>query len=290
MRSLKDIINIIKQNVLVIIGGSALLTFLIVKVVDFLWNMSLEQTMDDSFVTYVASIGGYSPAIFIIIAALLTKICAARQTEKEKPSYRGSYTWKDIFKDRSFFALFLIMSFLMFVVIQIVIMLLVANSDNYAIISIADIPGVIFFLVAMVFGMQIALGIQNVMLPWFMQTEKGNKIASVIVLVLGVFTTIKMSGIEALWSESGESLEEFMFEYALGDLIPIDIVVLLFALLTVYLWYKVRKTPCREEKHIKTGFWLAVVSFVISLTPLATGIQFVWIYIRMMVESIGKHM
>lgn len=290
MKSIKDIISVIKQNALVIIGGATLLTFLIVKVVDFLWNLHLEETMDDSFVTYVASIGGYSPVIFVVIAGLLTIICVGKQTKSEKPSYRGNYTWKDIFKDRSFFALFLITSFLIFVVIQMAIILLVASSDNYAIISIADIPGVFFFFVAMVLGMQIALGIQNVILPWFMQTEKGNKIASVIVLVLGIFTTIKMSGIEALWSESGESLEEFMFEYALGDLVSIDIVVLLLALLTVYLWYKVRRTPCRQEKLIKTGFWLAILSFIISLTPLSTVIQFVWIYIRMMVESIGKYM
>lgn len=287
MEPIKNMIEVIKKKPLAILGGAAVITFLLVKVIDIFLNWYVNLNTPNSVITYTASIGMFSPIIFLGIVVLLAKVCAKKyNTEQIVPDYYDNYTWRDIFKDRTFFVLFAILTYILWLIIQIVLIWISNLSENYAIASMANTPVIVTLGVAAVLSMKLALVIQNIVLAWFMRTELGNKVISKVVFGMGVLTAIVMSGIDALWSDPNSSMEEVVQDYVLGELIPIDVWTTAFALITIFLWYKVKNCSWCDGKAVKRGFWIAVISFIISLTPLATGIQFVWIFVSVAIRSL----
>ncbi|MBQ3030571.1 MAG: hypothetical protein IJD24_05040 [Agathobacter sp.] len=286
MGFVKRLIEVIKKKPFHILGGSIVITFLVVKIIDVLLNWHISNSIGNSAITYVASIGGYSPIIFAIVVVLFSMFfkrninivqdCDDSHASK-RPAYYDNYVWKDIFKDRLFFALFAVIAFFLFMVLQFTIVWISQLSDNYAISSMQNIPQILILVVAIFLAMKIALLIQNVFLAWLLRTENGNRLASKIVFAMGILTAIVMSGIDSLWDNPEAGSDEFIMEHILGEVIPIDIGTTVFAIATLFLWYKVKQCSWGEKKFLNRGFWLAIGSFVISCTPLATGIQYIWI-------------
>ena len=109
--------QVVKKKLLPILEISVLLTFIVVKVIDFILNWYLnKQIAAYSIATYSYTISFLSPVFFIIIFLMVTNAMkrqmrkAVQKPKKIRTKYDRGYTWKDIFKDRVSFGLFLIIT------------------------------------------------------------------------------------------------------------------------------------------------------------------------------------
>lgn len=281
----------IKEKWLPITGFTIVWTFLFVKVVDIILNWYINKDvvqMGPAVVRYNITIAIFSPIIFIIFFVLVTlrtkkKLIAAlalpEESVKERPSYWGNYVWQDIFKDRKFFGLFAGVTASLCMFLYGILQWLSGLSDNFAIMTLSDTPFEILIVVAALPSIKLTLFLKNVVMAWFVGTEKGNQIIAKVVFAFGAMTALVASGVEYLFKDPDTAMDEYAQDYALGMLIPIDLPTTFFAIVTVFFWFTAKKCPWCDAKLLKKGFLLAVISFVISLTPLQSAIQMFWVVI-----------
>ena len=201
--------------------------------------------------------------------------------------YGKTYTWKDIFKDRVSFGLFLIITFINVVLLYYGVNWISGLSVNYAITSFAYISTDILLVIAVIGAVYIVVFLQNIIIPWFMDnvvawfinTEKGNKLLGMFVLAFGILTAGFMCGVNYIWTRTEEVGTSMAEDFWLGAIIPFDITTMLFGLITLLFAKIAWPYAVSERRNILIGAGIAIISIIISCTPLQTVIQMMVVFV-----------
>lgn len=287
-------IGIIRKKPMPILGWTIGLTFVIGKVIEFIINALLDMSYSGYGPRTIIPITIFNPIIFVIVGINVVnhfkkKYNKALQTgldnsdmvkRKERPDYYGNYTWKDIFSDREVFSFYVILAFVLWCVFYYIVQFISRLSSNYAISSLESTDMGSLFVLAAILAALLVVWLQNTVISWLSKTRKGNQVLSIVVFVLGIMTFIAMLGLSYLWEDAATLEESIAMDFLLGELIPIDLTTTAWALVTGWFWNKARKCTYVNFQLINKGALMAVVAFIISLTPLTTVIQMLWIMLR----------
>lgn len=285
-------IGTIKEKPLPILGWTIGLTFLVGKVIEFIINWLLDLSYSGYGPRTIMPITIFYPIIFVIVGLKVVKhfrkkLNAPTVTdgqipvkEKIRPDYYGNYTWRDIFKDREVFIFYIVLVIGIWCAIYESVQFISRLSTNYAISSLERTSMESLLVIAVIIAALLVVWIQNAIISWLCKTQKGNQVLSITVFLLGIMTCIAMLGISYLWENPETLTESLAGDMFLGMILPIDLTTTTWALWTGWFWNKARTCMHVDRKMINTGLLIAVVSFIISLTPLQTGIQMLWVAIN----------
>lgn len=269
----------VKKKPVHILGITAALTFVIVKLIDFVLNWYLNKDVAPHGPSYNYTISIFSPVFFVIFFIFTTNLFKKNMNKNTsedkgmKSKYGKTYTWKDIFKDKESIAFFVIITLGIFALLYTGTQWISSLSGNYAIDSLRYISLEILIIISAVISVFVVVVLQNTIIAWLINTEKGNKALGKIVFLFGVLTFLVMCGINYLWANPNEILSSFRDDYAIGLIIPFDVQTMVFGLITLWLRKKAKVYATGQRKMIKWGTVLAVVSIIISFTPLQILIQ-----------------
>lgn len=273
--------SVVKKKIWKILMITIVITFFIVKAVDLYLNWYLNRQTLAYGVRYNYTISIFSPIIAVIVFVLVTNIMKAflnRRIEKQKiegSKRHWDYTWKDIFKDRESFMFYLLAVLGSYCLWYSIIQKISSLSSNYAVSSIANISTGTVVLVSCITAAILFVILQNTIIAWLIQTEKGHKTLCILTQVFGIVTFAVMIGVSYLWSGAEESIEDFAADAAIGLIIPFDINTVFFGMVTLWLWKKAKAYTAYEEHRARAnaGLILAIVSVIISFTPLPMAVQ-----------------
>lgn len=269
----------VKKKPVHILGITTVLTFVIVKLIDFMLNWAFNKDVAPHGPTYNYTISIFSPVFFALFFVFVTNLFKKNMNKSTsenkciKSKYGKTYTWKDIFKDKESIAFFVIIALGIFALLYSGTQWLSSLSGNYAIVSLQYTSLETFIIISAVIAVFVVVALQNTIIAWLIYTEKGNKALGKIVFLFGVLTLLVMCGINYLWANPNEILSSFRDDYAIGLIIPFDVQTMVFGLITLWLRKKAKVYATGQKKMIKWGTILAVVSVAISFTPLQILIQ-----------------
>lgn len=288
-----SLIEVIKEKPIHILGWTIGWSFVIGKVIEFIINWLLDLSYPGYGPRTIIPITIFKPVIFVVVGIFVIKHFRKKQSrllqagadttynvmKKDRPEYYGNYTWKDIFLDREVFAFYVILVFALWYMLDYTVRFISTLSTNYAISSLERTSMESLLFISIVVAALLVVWLQNNVISWLSKTQKGNKVLSLVVLVLGVMTFIAMLGLSYLWEDTASLQESLRLDFVLGEILPVDPTTTLWAFITGWFWNKARKCSCVDKKVINKGLLIAVVAFVISLTPLQTAIQLLWVAI-----------
>lgn len=291
--------QVVKKKPAPIIGTSVVLTFLIIKILEFFMNWFFNKDNMVPGISHVYSLTLFYPFVFAIIFVVVTnyfkkKINGRRKKKnpEEKSVLDGKYgrgfTWRDIYRDREAFLLFWIVSLQIAGILFYITRLIGGLSKNHAVSSIGEsgLPTLLF--ISAILSVFVTVYLENTLIPWLFQTKKGSSLLGIIVLVMGIITAYLTSGISYLWTASDELDDVIQNDFVLNLILPVDIPVIAMGVATLWVAYKARKCKIKKQfKLIKIGVIIAVVSMVISFTPIPTVLQALFLSFRMMIRDMG---
>lgn len=275
--------EVVKKKPLQILGITIGLTFIIVKLIDFVLNWYLNKDMASYRVSYNYSISFFSPVFFVVFFILITNLFKKSMSKRTSGNmlviskYGKTYTWKDVFKDKESIAFFVIITGGVFGLLYYGTQWISDNSRNYALYSLRHISVETYIIISAVIAIFVVVVMQNTLIAWLVNTEKGNKALGKLVFVFGVLTFLVMCGISYLWANPDEIVSSFRDDYVIGLIIPFDLQTMVFGLITLWLGKKAKTYAMGQRKMIIGGVVLAIVSVVISFTPLQMIIQAVFV-------------
>lgn len=287
-------IGTIKEKPLPILGWTVGLTFVIGKVIEFIINALLDMSYSGYGPRTIIPITIFNPIIFVIVGIKVVKhfrkkLNAPIATEtdnpimikgKKRPDYYGNYTWKDIFMDREVFSFYIVLVLGIWCILYYALQFISTLSSNYAISSLERTSMESLLVLAVILGALLVVWLQNAVISWLSKTKKGNQVLSITVFLLGVMTFIAMLGLSYLWEDPATLEESLAVDMLLGQVLPFDATTTIWTLITGWFWNKARKCIYIDRKAINMGILIAAVGFIISLTPLQTGIQMFWVMIN----------
>lgn len=288
--------QVVKKKLPVILGWTIGITFVVVKVIDALLNWVLNRKTAAYGVQYNVSAAMFSPVIFIVLFVGITKYIKKRlnggKTEGEgmQFKYHRGFTWKDIYRDREAFSFFVLMIYLINGLLYIGIRSFSKPSGNYAIISSQDTPISVLPLVSIVLAVIAVVFLENTVVGWLIKTKRGNQVLGKLVLFAGILTACVMGGVHYLWTPSKQSVEDFQMDAIIDFVTPFDFPTVFFGILTIWLAFKARKYAVSERKTIMLGVVIAVVSVIISFTPLNEMIQMMFMYLHYIIVDTMAHL
>ncbi len=268
--------EVVKKKPLQILGITTAITFLVVKLIDLFLNWYLNR--DNTFLSYNYTVSFFSPILFVILFIIVTNIMKRRMNRdtlgiRRTSSYGTDYTWMDIFTSKSSIVFFIIVTLSILVLLDSGLQKLSTMSINYAITSLDDIPGIALLVVSIIAAMYLVVFLQNTIIAWLMNTPKGNKALSILVLVFGILTFAFMCGLNYLWTAPSEVAASFQTDFLLGLVLPFDITTALYGLITFWLWSIAKNCAYTYVFPLYAGCVLAGIGILISLTPAQTVIQ-----------------
>lgn len=287
-------IGTIKEKPLPILGWTIGLTFIVAKVIEFVINWLLDLSYSGYGPRTIIPITIFYPIIFVIVGIKVVKYFRkklnaplvmetdnpVRVRGKNHPDYYGNYTWRDIFKDREVFSFYIVLVLGIWCILYYGLRFISTLSSNYAISSLEKTSMESLLVLAVILSALLVVWLQNAVISWLSKTKKGNQVLSTIVFLLGVMTFIAMLGLSYLWEDPSTLEESLGVDMLLGQILPFDVTTTIWTLITVWFWNKARKCVYIDRKAINTGVLIAAVGFIISLTPLQTGIQMLWVMIN----------
>ena len=286
-----NFINTIKEKLKYVLGWSVGLTFVIGKIIEFVINWLLNVNYRGYGPRTIFPITIFYPIIFVVMFIKVTNYYKKKLNGelspqgtsvhggRTKPEYYGNYTWKDIFKDREVFAFYVVLVMVMYCILYYGLQFISSFTNNYAINSLGMTSTDTLVISSVILAAVLVVFVQNTIISWLSKTEKGNKVLSIVVFGFGIITLMGMLGINYLWENPETIMESFATDYMMGMILPIDLTTSMLAIVTLWFWLKALKCKYVNKKMINMGMLIAAVSFVISLTPLQTGIQMMWVLI-----------
>ena len=131
----------VKKKLVHILGITTVLTFVIVKLIDFVLNWVFNKDVAPHGPTYNYTISIFSPVFFVLFFVFITNLFKKnmnKSTSENKcieSKYGKTYTWKDIFKDKESIAFFVIITLGIFGLLYSGTQWLSGLSGNYALVS-----------------------------------------------------------------------------------------------------------------------------------------------------------
>lgn len=192
---------------------------------------------------------------------------------KNNTGQRKAYTLQDVFHNRKR-ALFILTFLINFIIVYIVTTPFLMGIPGYnAVGIILSCTNFATLGISALLAIGVIILFENKLYGWLTQTPLGNRMLSVITLGLGIATIAVMCGISYLWTPAEEITGNLQEDFYLGAIIPFDLMTLIFTLLTFHVWKMARKCPLSKKSWVHTGFIFAIISFIISCTPLQLFIQ-----------------
>lgn len=274
--------EVVKKKAVLILGITIVATFVFIKAVDFVlnWCFNNEPVVYGHRTNY--TVVGFMPFIFVIAFIITTNIIKRRLNSsggEQQLNKQEHYTWSDIFKEKESILLYMLVSVAIFASLHFSIQKISTLSNKHAVASLADTSVEGLAIVSAIVGAFLFVFLQRTLVVWLKTTELGNKTLGLLVLVFGVITMAVMCGINYLWTPAEEIAESIQDDFAIGLLIPFDVSTMIFTLATFWLWKTARKCKLCNKEWINTGLIIAIISLVISFTPLQLIIQGIFISI-----------
>lgn len=286
MNDNKKFWQVVKEKFAKILVLTIVFTYIATKVIDVVLNWALNRETAAYGMHYNYTISLFSPIIFVIVFIVVTNILKGK---KNNPSdnkseiftkYNRGFGWKDIFYSKDSFFLLVILTIGLYYLIQRLGQRFATLSGNYGISTIGNIGGTGLWIVTIFLSVVIVVFLQNTILSWLMNSEQGNRVLGIVVFVFGIITAVAMSGVSYLWTSANEAGDSITEDFWLGAIIPFDIQTTFFAMLTLWFAVKAFKYAKSQRRLTVTGLGIAIVSFIISLTPIATVLQVMFIGIH----------
>ena len=188
-----------------------------------------------------------------------------------------NFTLLDIFLNKKVFKNFIIVTFLLNCIVvpitNFYLILIEGCTVENSLMLIFTCTNFTSICISALLAIGVILLFEKKLRGWLMQTRGGNTLLSILTLISGIITIAVMCGINSLWIPAEEVAESFRDDAYMGMLIPFDISTIIFALITFSLWNTTRKCTFCHKIFIHTGILLAVISVIISFTPLQLVIQ-----------------
>jgi len=285
--------QVVKKKPALIAGLTVAATYITIKIIDILlnWYFNRGTSQYGFYINY--TVVTFYPVFLVVFFVIVTNIIKGHINKnigvERKPGrldkYDRGYTWRDIYKDSDMFKLYVFVAFGMFCLIYSILEWISGLSGNYAIESISSSATTIAMILSIITSGFIVVFLQNKVVAWLIETEKGNKVLGISVFVFGIITAYCMSGISYLWSSVDDFTSDLENDVLMGLLIPFDVQTIFAALVTVWLAVMAKKYTKGQTQLIRTGLIIAIVSVIISFTPLQTGIQGIFIYARVILRG-----
>lgn len=286
MNDNKKFWQVVKEKFAKILVLTIVFTYIITKVIDVVLNWALNRETAAYGIRYNYTISLFSPIIFVIVFIVVTNIIKGKMNNSSGnkseifTKYNRGFGWKDIFYSKDSFFLVVILTIGLYYFIQSLGQRIATLSGNYGISTIGNIGGTGLLIVTIFLSVVIVVFLQNTILSWLMNSEQGNRVLGIVVFVFGIITAAAMSGVSYLWTSADEAGGSIAEDFWLGAIIPFDIQTTFFAMLTLWFAVKAFKYAKSQMRLTVTGLGIAIVSFIISLTPVATVLQVMFIGIH----------
>lgn len=291
MNNNKKFWQVVKEKFAKILVLTIVFTYIATKLIDTVLNWALNRETAAYGIRYNYTISLFTPIIFVIVFIVVTNMVKGKlnNTSGKKSEiftrYNRGFGWKDILYSKDSFFLAVILTIGLYCLIQRIAQRFATISGNYGIATIGNVGGIGLWIVVIFLSVVIVVFLQNTVLSWLMNSEQGNRILGGVVLVFGILTAAVMSGVSYLWTSLDEAGGNMAEDFWLGAILPFDLQTTFFAMLTIWFALKAFKYAQSQRKLTIIGLGIAIVSFVLSMTPVSTVLQVVFIELHCVITG-----